>query len=385
MANDSYIVFGSPMIGEEEIFAVTETLRTAWIGTGPRVAEFEEAIRLYSRARNAMALGSCTAALHLSMVVSGVERGDEVITTPLTFAATAAAIIHTGATPVFVDVERDSMNIDPDLIEFAITRDTRALLPVHFAGRPCNMDKIGEIARNHGDLLVIEDAAHALESEYKGRKVGSISPLTCFSFYATKNITTAEGGMVCTDRADLAEMIKIYGLHGLSADAWSRFSDKGYQHYEVVFPGFKYNMTDIQASLGLCQLSQIEIWMRRREEIWERYNDAFRDLPVVVPKDPEPDTVHSRHLYTLLLDVDEAGLSRDDFLAALNQRGIGTGVHYRSLHLHKYYRERFGYKPQDFPNANWISERTLSLPLSAKLTDEEVDRIIGAVTEILIR
>jgi dTDP-4-amino-4,6-dideoxygalactose transaminase len=385
MAGDSFIVFGSPMIGEEEISAVTKTLRTAWIGTGPRVQEFEEAIRSYSKAGNAIALGSCTAALHLSMVVSGVERGDEVITTPLTFAATAAAVIHTGAIPVFVDVERDSMNIDPDLIECAITENTRALLPVHFAGRPCDMDRIGEIARRHGDLLVIEDAAHALESEYKGRKVGSISTLTCFSFYVTKSITTVEGGMVCTDRNDLAEMIKIYGLHGMSADAWDRFNDKGYKHYEVVFPGFKYNMTDIQASLGLCQVLHIDSWMRRRKEIWERYNEAFRNLPVFLPKDPDPGTVHSRHLYTLLIDIDEAGLSRDEFVAALYERGIGTGVHYRSLHLHQYYRERFGYRPEDFPNAHWISERTVSLPLSAKLTEEEVDRIIRAVRDVMMR
>ena len=371
------------MIGEAEISAVEKTLRSAWIGTGPRVAEFEEAIRSYSNSGHAVALGSCTAALHLSMLVSEVEPGDEVITTPLTFAATAAAIIHAGATPVFVDVERDSMNIDPTLIESAITQNTRALLPVHLAGRPCDMDRIAEIARTKGDLVVIEDAAHALESEHKGRKVGSISTLTCFSFYVTKNITTAEGGVVCTDRADLAEKIKIYGLHGMSADAWSRFGDKGYEHYEVVFPGFKYNMTDIQASLGLCQLSQIDSWMRRREEIWERYNDAFRGLPLLLPKDPEPDTVHSRHLYTPLLDIDVAGLSRDEFIAALNDRGIGSGVHYRSLHLHQYYRERFGYRPEDFPNAHWISERTVSLPLSAKLTDQDVDRIICAVRDVL--
>ena len=385
MENDSFIVFGSPMIGEEEICAVTKTLRTSWIGTGPRVEEFEEAIKAYTKAQNAVALGSCTAALHLSMVVSGVQGGDDVITTPLTFAATAAAIIHTGATPVFVDVEKDSMNIDPALIESAITENTRALLLVHFAGRPCDMERIGEISRRHGDLLVIEDAAHALESVYKGRKVGSISALTCFSFYVTKNITTGEGGVVCTNRSDLAEKVKVYGLHGMTADAWSRFSDRGFKHYEVVFPGFKYNMTDLQASLGLCQLPHIGSWLRRREELWERYNEAFRDLPVFLPKEPDPDTVHSRHLYTLLLDLDQAGLSRDEFVAALHGRGIGTGIHYRSLHLHQYYRERFGYRSEDFPNARWISERTVSLPLSAKLTDEEVDRVIRAVREVLMR
>lgn len=382
MADEPYIIFGSPIIGDAEIQAVTETLRSCWIGTGPKVHAFQEAVVAHTGAEHALAVGSCTAALHLSMVVAGVGPGDEVITTPMTFAATANAIVHTGATPVFVDCQRDTMNIDPRAIADAITPRTKAILPVHFAGRPADMDRIGEIAKKHG-LLVIEDAAHALESVYKGNKVGAISDLTCFSFYVTKNITTAEGGMVTTNRADLAEKIQIYALHGLSADAWSRFSDKGYKHYEVVFPGFKYNMTDIQASLGIVQLDEIAGWLERRNEVWRRYDEAFTDLPVFTPAPAEPDTVHGRHLYTLLIDTDRSAIDRDEFMVQMHRRGIGTGVHYRALHTHPYYRERFGHRPDQFPNAYWIGERTVSLPLSPKLTDANVDRIIENVRSIM--
>jgi dTDP-4-amino-4,6-dideoxygalactose transaminase len=382
MIDEPYIIFGSPSIGEDEIAAVTETLRSCWIGTGPRVHAFEDAIRRHSGVEHALAVGSCTAALHLAMVVAGVGPGDEVITTPMTFAATANAIVHTGATPVFVDCQRDTMNIDPDAIADAITPRTKALLPVHFGGRPADMDRIAEIAQRH-DLLVIEDAAHALEAVYKGRRVGSIGDLGCFSFYVTKNITTGEGGMVTTNRADLAEKIQTYALHGLSADAWSRFSDTGYKHYEVVFPGFKYNMTDVQASLGIVQLQKVAAWLARRNEIWSRYDEAFRDLPVFTPVAPEPDTVHARHLYTLIVDDARARMSRDELMVALHTRGIGTGVHYRALHTHVYYRERLGNHPDQFPNARAIGERTVSLPLSPKLGDREVERVIAAVRAAL--
>jgi dTDP-4-amino-4,6-dideoxygalactose transaminase len=383
VSRDDYIVFGSPIIGEDEIDAVVRTLRTSWIGTGPRVQDFERRIGAYTQARHAVAVGSGTAALHLSMLAAGLGPGDEVITTPLTFAATAAAILHAGAQPVFVDVERDTMNIDPARVEAAVTPRTRAIVPVHLAGRPCNLDRIAEIARAAGGLLVIEDAAHALEAVYHGRKVGSISPLTCFSFYVTKNITTGEGGVVaCQDEA-IANRIKVLALHGLDADAWKRFGDEGYRHYEVVAPGFKYNMTDIQASIGLAQLPRVSAWLARREEIWAHYDEAFAGLPLLTPPPPEPDTVHARHLYTPLLDLDSARISRDELTARLHARGIGTGVHYRSLHLHEYYRRRFGFEADRFGNARWISERTFSLPLSAKLGDSEVSRIVEAVTEIL--
>lgn len=382
--NKNYIVFGSPYLGPEEVDAVTKTIQSGWIGTGPRVKQFEETFAKYVEVKHAIALNSCTAGLHLSMVCSGLQYGDEVITTPLTFAATANAIVHVGAVPVFVDIDRKTMNIDPEKIEEAITPHTKAIIPVHFAGRPCDMKRINEIAQKH-NLLVIEDAAHCIEGWYHGRKIGSISPITCFSFYVTKNITTAEGGMICTNDSDIAAKVKSYGLHGLSSDAWQRFSDEGYKHYEVVFPGFKYNMTDISAAIGLCQIPRLSSWMSRREEIWQRYNNAFSGMPCWVPANPEESTFHAKHLYTLLLDIDSIQITRDQLLLALHERGIGTGVHYRSLHLHKYYKERFGFKPDDYPNADWISERTISLPLSAKMTDDEVDRVITEVQGVLSR
>jgi dTDP-4-amino-4,6-dideoxygalactose transaminase len=376
-----YIVFGSPTIGADEIAAVNRTLETSWIGTGPRVHEFERRFAEYTGAKHALATSSCTAALHLAMVASGVGPGDEVITTPMTFCATANAIIHTGGTPVFADCQKDTMNIDPAAIEAAVTPRTKAILPVHFAGRPADMDAITAIARRHS-LLVIEDAAHAIESSYRGRKVGSISALTCFSFYVTKNMTTGEGGMVTTNDSELAKKIKVYGLHGMSADAWSRFSDSGYKHYDVVFPGFKYNLTDMAASLGLVQMPKLEGWLARRAEIWSRYDEAFSNLPLIRPLAPEPDTVHARHLYILQID-DHAPVSRDRFMAEMHKRGIGTGVHYRALHAHPYYSERFNLRPEQFPNAHQIGERTVSIPLTPKLTDDDVSRIIASVRSIL--
>ncbi len=381
MTDEPYIIFGSPIITQAEIQSVVSTMDSCWIGTGPRVHEFQAKMAAYTQAKHALAVGSCTAALHLSMVVSGVGPGDEVITTAMTFCATANAIVHTGATPVLVDCQRDTLNIDPRAIEAAITPRTKAIVPVHFAGRPCDMDAIGAIAKKHG-LLVIEDAAHAIETEYKGKKVGSISDLTCFSFYVTKNITTGEGGMVTTNNPELAKKIQTYGLHGMSADAWSRFSDKGYKHYAVVFPGFKYNLTDLAASIGLVQMDRIEPWLRRRNEVWARYEAAFADLPVERPATPEPNTVHARHLYTLLIR-DDAPVDRDTFMGELHRRKIGTGVHYRALHVHPYYRDRFGYHPEQLPNANWIGEHTVSIPLTQKLTDREVDRVITAVRDVL--
>ncbi len=382
LARTHYLTFGAPCIGEPEIAEVVDSLRSGWIGTGPKVARLEALMREYTGARHAVALNSCTAALHLAMLAAGVGAGDEVITTPMTFCATVNAILHTGATPVLVDCARDTQLIDPQAIAAAVTPRTRAILPVHFAGRIADLDAIHAIARKHG-LVVIEDAAHALEGTYGGRKVGAISPLTCFSFYVTKNLTTGEGGMVTTDDADLAAKIKMYGLHGMDRDAWKRYSDAGYRHYEVQVPGFKYNMMDLQAAIGIHQFPHLDAWMDRRTEIWDRYDDAFAGLPVTRPLAPGPGQTHARHLYTLMIDPVEAGLTRDDFLGRLHALGIGTGVHYRGVHLHPYYRDRWGYRPEDFPNASWISDRTISLPLSPSMTDRDVEDVVMAVRQTI--
>jgi dTDP-4-amino-4,6-dideoxygalactose transaminase len=381
-ARDQYLLFGAPLIEEPEIDEVVQTMRSGWLGTGPKVARFEQTFRNYVGAQYAMAVNSCTAGLHLAMLAAGVGPGDEVITTPMTFCATVNSIIHTGATPVLVDCDRDTQLIDPQRIQDAITPRTRAILPVHLCGRPCDMDAITGIASRH-NLVVVEDAAHATEAVYKGRKIGSIGDLTAFSFYATKNVVTGEGGMVTSNNPEFADLIKTYALHGMSQDAWKRFSDDGYQHYQVVLPGFKYNMMDLQAAIGIHQLARVEKNLARRNQIWQQYNDQFARLPIGLPTPDEPSTLHARHLYTLTVDADRCGISRDEFMKRLHGMKIGTGVHYIGVHLHPYYRDRFGYRPEDFPNATWISERTVSLPLSPKLTDEDVADVIDAVRESL--
>jgi len=363
---DDFLVYGSPLIEDEEIEEVAKTLRSGWLGTGPKVHQFEEMFKEYKGSKFAMALNSCTAALHLSMLAIGIKPGDEVIVPTMTFAATANTVIHVGGTPVFVDCEKDTMNIDPLDIERKITPKTKAILPVHFAGRACNMDAIMDIARRH-DLKVIEDCAHAIETEYHGKKAGTFGDIGCFSFYVTKNIVTGEGGMAITDNEEYANQIKILGLHGMTKDAWNRFGDSGYKHYQVVYAGYKYNMMDIQAALGIHQLPRVDRYWQRRQKIWNRYNEEFEYLPVFTPAAVEPDTRHAYHLYTLLLDIDN----------------IGVGVHYIALHLHPYYQEAFGYKKGDLPNAEWVSERTVSLPLSAKLGDMDVGAVIEAINHIL--
>jgi dTDP-4-amino-4,6-dideoxygalactose transaminase len=382
MANPDYIVFGKPSFTEEEIEAVATALRSGWAGTGPRVQEFQRLFADYVGTRHAVAVNSCTAALHLALVAAGLGEGDEVITTPLTFAATANAIVHSGATPVFADVLRDSMNIDPAQVEERISAKTRAILPVHLAGRPCEMDELRRIAHRYG-LMLIEDAAHAVESRYRGGKIGALGDASCFSFYVTKNITTIEGGMLCTDQDYIANKARVLSLHGMSADAWARFSDAGYKHYDVIFTGFKYNMTDVQATIGVRQLSKVDGWLKRRQEVWARYDAAFADLPCTLPAPEEKDTVHARHLYTLLIDENRAKITRDQFLQALHKQGIGSGVHYRSLHTMPYYRKRFGFKPDDYPNAYYIGEHTASIPLSPHLSDAQVERVIEVVRSTL--
>jgi dTDP-4-amino-4,6-dideoxygalactose transaminase len=381
---EHFIIFGAPAIGKAEIEEVIDSMKSGWLGTGPKVAKFESMFRQYVGTNYAVALNSCTAGLHLSMIVAGLGPGDEVITTPMTFCATVNSIIHTGAVPVLVDCDRKTQLIDPQRIEDAITPYTRAIVPVHLCGRPCNMDAIMDIASRH-DIIVIEDAAHAVEAKYKGRKIGNIGHMTVFSFYVTKNVITGEGGMVTTNNSDFADKIKMYALHGMSRDAWKRFSDEGYKHYQVVFPGFKYNMMDLQAAIGLHQLARVNENLKRRNEIWQIYNQAFADLSIDLPAADEPDTIHARHLYTLMIDQERTGLNRDQFMQALYEQGVGTGVHYLGVHLHPYYRDRFDYRPEDFPNATWLSERTVSIPLSPKLSDNDIERVIKVVRQTVLR
>jgi len=378
-----YLVFGRPDIREEEIREVEATLRSGWLGTGPRVARFEESFRAYIGARHAMALNSCTAGLHLAMIAVGVRPGDEVITCPMTFASTANAILHVGAVPVFADCDRETLCLDPDRVAERVTPRTRAIVPIHFAGRAADMTRLVPLARERG-LKIVEDAAHAIETVHQGRKIGTIGDCTAFSFYVTKNVVTGEGGMVTTDDAQLADWIKVAGLHGLTRDAWKRYSDEGYRHYEVIFPGFKYNMMDLQAAIGIHQLARVEAGLARREAIWKRYREAFADLPLRVPPEPPAGDRHARHLFVVLLELEQLRASRDEVLAALHGEGIGTGVHYRALHLHPFYQERFGYRAEDFPAAAWVGERTLSLPFSTGLSDRDVEDVVAAVRRVLL-
>ncbi len=379
-----FLVFGSPAIEEAEIEEVVDSLRSGWLGTGPKVARFENDFASYKEVDEShlAAVNSGTAALHLSMIAAGIGPEDEVITTALTFCATVNAIIHTGAIPVLVDINPQTMNIDPAEIRSKITSRTRAILPVHFAGRCCNMDSIMEIA-NRYKLKVIEDCAHAIESEYKGRKAGTFGDFGCFSFYVTKNVVTGEGGMVLArDGKDIAR-VKVLALHGMSKDAWRRFSDEGYKHYYVTECGFKYNMMDLQAAIGIHQLKRVEKNWIRRQEIWNYYQQAFADLPVTCPAEQESNTKHGYHLYTLLIDKDRTGMNRDAFLDKMTKQNIGVGVHYLSIPEHPYYQKTFGWKPEDYPNAMRVGRQTVSLPLSAKMSEEEVADVVNSVKAIL--
>lgn len=383
-AAEPFLVFGAPLIEQAEIDEVVACMESAWLGTGPRVARFEREFAEYQNLKppQVAAVNSCTAALHVSMVAAGLPPGSEVITTPLTFCATVNAIIHAGLTPVLADVDPVTQNVDPSAIEAAITPRTRAILPVHFAGRACEMDRIMDIARKH-DLVVIEDCAHAIETEYHGRKAGLFGDFGCFSFYATKNVVTGEGGMIVgRDEAHMARA-KVLALHGMSKDAWHRFGDQGYKHYQVVEAGFKYNMMDLQAAIGIHQLARVERNWQRRSAIWERYMEAFKDLPLGLPAPVAADTKHAYHLFTIMVDESSCGISRDEFLNAMNARRIGTGVHYLAVPEHPYYQQQLGWSPERWPNAMRLGRQTVSLPLSPALTDPEVERVIGAVREII--
>ena len=390
---NTFLPFSPPLIGEEEINEVVDTLRSDWITTGPKVKRFEEKFAQFVEAPDALAVSSCTAALHLSLLALGIGAGDAVITTPLTFCSGVHVIEHVGAIPILSDVEPDTLNLDPKGIrhEIEAARDrglrVKAIMPVHLYGHPCDRDAILKIAAEY-HLAVIEDAAHSLPAAYKGHPIGSLAAtdsvpvLTCFSFYATKNLTTAEGGML-TGPKSLLDEARRWSLHGMSRDAWKRYGSNGSWSYDVVCPGYKYNMTDIQAALGLHQLRKLPQFHARRRAIVSRYQAAFRSCQQLEVPAERDHVRHAWHLYVLRLRLDCARIARDQFIDEMRARNIGCSVHFIPIHLYQYYREKYGYKPDDFPIAMREYERIVSLPLSARMRDEDVEDVIRAVTNIL--
>lgn len=379
-----FLSWSSPSIGDEEIAEVISCLRSGWLTTGVKVKQFEEEFSKFIGSDNAIAVNSCTAALHLSLEAIGVRAGDEVITCPMTFASTAAVIEHLKAKPVFVDCEPETLTISPSAIEAHLSPRTRAILPVHFAGQSCDMDPILEIADRYS-LSVVEDAAHALPASYKGRMVGTIGDLTCFSFYVTKNITTGEGGMVTTRDANLAQRIRLMRLHGMTKDAWKRYSQNGSWCYEVLEPGYKYNLTDIAASIGIHQLRKCDLFHERRATIAQMYTHLFADLPEILTPRVMNYGTHAWHLYVIRLDLNALGIDRDTFITELLARNIGVSVHFIPLHIQPYYRDTYGYCPDDFPNAWHAFQRMISLPIYPKMTDNDVADVIEAVRDLVRR
>lgn len=383
VCRSTFLPFSPPAISEEEIAAVADTLRSAWITTGPKTKRFESEFAQYLGAPAALALNSCTAGLHLALITLGIGPGDEVITTPMTFCSSVNVIEHVGARPVLADIVPDTLTIDPMRVAEAITPRTRAIMPVHYAGHPADMAPLLEIARQH-DLYVIEDAAHALPASYRGQRIGTIGDLTAFSFYATKNLTTAEGGML-TGAPELIERARLLSLHGMSHDAWKRYDASGSWYYEVVEAGWKYNMTDIQAAIGLVQLQRLPTMQQRRREIVARYNEAFgQDDALQIPTE-RPDAESAWHLYVLRLNLDRLTVDRARFIEELRTRNIGTSVHFIPIHLHPYYRDKYGFQPEDFPVAYREYQRLISLPLHPGLSDDDVQDVIAAVKDVAKR
>lgn len=376
-----FIPFSRPFIGEEEISGVVDTLRSGWITTGPKCQAFEEKFASAVGAEHAVAVSSCTAGLHLALLALGIGQGDEVITTPMTFAATVNMIVGVGATPVFADIDVGTRQILPEKIEACITKKTKLILPVHFAGSTCDMDRIMGIAETHG-IPVLEDAAHAIGSVYKDRPVGNLGNTSVFSFHPIKNITTGEGGMITTDDASLAEKVRTLRFHGLAKDAWKRYAEGEVSQYDVLLPGFKYNMMDIQAALGICQLERLEDFITERAAQASRYTRSFEGMAGLhLPELPPYPVRHAWHLYTIL--VDSPGVTRDDFMKELNQHGVGSGLHFKAVHLHHFYRERMGFRRGLCPNAEFVSDRIVSLPLFPGLARAAQERVIEAVGAIL--
>lgn len=385
MADAEFIPFALPSIGDEEIAEIVATLRSGWLTTGPKVRRFEEEFAEFLGIRHALAVNSATSGLHLSLEAVGVGPGDRVLTTPYTFTATAEVVSYLGADPLFVDIDPETFNLDPIHLE-AVARDfenIRAVIPVHFGGQACDMAPILDWAGKH-DIVVVEDAAHALPTTYDGRLIGTVGDLTVFSFYATKTLTTGEGGMVVTDDSDYASRIRTMRLHGIDRQIHDRYvSDNPSWYYEVVAPGFKYNMTDMAASLGIHQLKKARGFRSRREAIALRYNEAFTDLPIRLPVVRSRTDMHAWHLFVILLDPDEAQVSRDEFIERMREEGIGTSVHFIPLHLQPYWRDRYGFVPDDFPVAHETYRRAVSLPIYPEMTDENVERVVASVHRAL--
>jgi dTDP-4-amino-4,6-dideoxygalactose transaminase len=379
----SFLAFSPPLIGEEEIDEVIDTLRSGWITTGPKTRRFEERFASYVGAPAALAASSATDAMLVGLAALGIGSGDEVITTTMTFCSTVHVIEHLRATPVLVDVEPDTLNIDPAEVERAVTPRTRAIMPVHLYGHPCDMDRLLALGRER-ELCVLEDAAHALPARYRGRLVGTLGDLTAFSFYATKNLTTAEGGML-TGASELIEKARVWGLHGMSHDAWKRYSDTGSWYYEVVVPGFKTNMTDIQAAIGLRQLEKLASFQERRRAIVRRYNEAFGECPELETPTVRPEVESAWHIYALRLRLEQLTIDRAQFIEQLKTSKIGSSVHFIPVHLHPYYQRKYGWQPEDYPVAYREYQRLVSLPLNVVMTDQDVEDVIEAVLDIVDR
>jgi dTDP-4-amino-4,6-dideoxygalactose transaminase len=376
--HNEFIPFHKPAIGEEEVRSVVETLRSGWLTTGSKVKSFEEDFARYLGSKHAIAVNSGTAALHLALDAIGIKEGDEVIVPTMTFTATAEVVLYFKAKPVLVDCQRDTFNLDPTTIDAAITPKTKAIIPVHMAGQPCDMDPILEIASRH-DLRVIEDAAHSLPARYRGKTIGMLGDITCFSFYATKTITTGEGGMATTENPKWAERMRMMSLHGISHDAWKRYTKEGAWYYEVVQPGFKYNLTDIAAAIGIEQLKKCDDFWESRRRIAMIYAEAFAKIEQIQVPVSRDDVQHAWHLFVIQLDLERLKINRNQFIEALREKEIGTSVHFIPLHMHPYYRDSLGHQSEDFPRANAAFERIISLPIYPKMTDRDVERVIEAV------
>lgn len=382
MTRTAFLPFALPDTDQAEIDEIADALRGGWVTSGPKARQFEAEFAAGVGARHAVAVNSCTAAMHLALEAVGVRAGDEVVTTPYTFAATAEVVRYFDARPVFVDVDAATLNLDVSQIEAALTDRTRVVLPVHFAGLPADLDPVLALARRHG-LRVIEDAAHAFPARYHERWIGSVGDLTCFSFYATKTITTGEGGMITTASPEWADRCRIMSLHGISRDAWKRYTAEGSWYYEILAPGFKYNLTDVAAAMGLAQLRKATRMWERRTAIAARYTAAFAAWPeVAVPCDP-PHMQHAWHLYTLRLNLECLRIDRAQFIEALRAANIGVSVHFIPLHIHPYYRELYGYRPEDFPVAYREYQRVISLPIYSRMSDQDVQDVIDAVANVI--